>query len=229
MRAVGLLSLGLLACQVDVDVDAPERSGIAIGNPPSKDETALARVTVADGIDVEMVDFDVAIQAMYLEDCDGLGQRIDVPTGTVLSLDGSTLQIPVGTWCGIAVMPSPRAARLRGLVAGRGRFRFENPLGRIGMFSREGIDLTVDDTLVLELAEPGWLVSDDFDVRDNQEQAIGGEDCLDDVLCDRIRRGLMNRAGLFRDPDRNGEVDDNERDRGSDAAGDERRERTGEP
>lgn len=223
MRLLSVLLACLAACTVD---DATDRSGIAVGNPPGKEEvSAMARVTVADGIDVEMVDFLMAVDAVHLEDCFGQGQRIDLPVGTALRLDGSSIPIPTGEWCVVGLLPSPRAAHLRGF-AGRGRFRFESTLGRVLLYSDPGVVLLEDDELVLELGEPGWLEAADFDVLDGEERFVGGPDCLDDTLCSRIRGGLMNRAGLFRDRDRNGQVDDTERKEGTDAAGDSRRERT---
>lgn len=221
------LVFGLLS--VACTVDSTDRSGIAVGNPPGKEEgEAMARITVADGDGVRMVDFNMAVDGVYLEDCDGNGMRIDYEPGTVLRLDGTSIPIPTGEWCLIGLQPTLRAAHLRG-NAGEGRFRFEATLGRIFLFARPGNVLLDGDTLVLELAEPGWLTAEDFDVRGNEEVVVGGADCLDDPLCDQIRRGLMNRAGLYRDPDRDGQVDESERDAGSQASGDERRERTREP
>lgn len=219
------MSLLPLLLLVACELDGKDRSGIAIGNPPGKDE-ATARITVADGVDVEVMDLLVMVDAVHLEDCDGFGERVPLTERLDLRL-GSSIPIPSGEWCVVGLLPSARPAHLRG-VAGPGRFRFEAELGRVLLYSDPGVVLLGGDELVLELGEPGWLEAAEFDVRDDEERVLG-PNCLDDPLCARVRSGLMNRAGLFRDRDHNGVVDDEERQEGTRAAGDARRWRLAQP
>ena len=223
MRALTMIAVlgpmvGLLGCQPE----GPGPAGIAVGNPPGKvDDAARVVVTVADGLDVFMTDFEMPLRGIYLENCEGNARVYEVEEGAVVRLD-TPIEMPVGRWCGVGLAPRERTVRLRGESDTEASFRFQGGLGRILLFNRQGFDLDGGDTLVMELAEPGWLSAATLGLRPRQQLEIGGPDCLEDPRCVRIRAGLMDQAGLYRDRDDDGRVGDQERDEGTDAAGDAR-------
>ncbi|MEO0601617.1 MAG: hypothetical protein AAF211_09280, partial [Myxococcota bacterium] len=198
---------------------AEPASGIAVGNPPSKTDAALI-VTVAEGVQVLADALDLPLDAVYLEDCDGRGDLLPVRPPSAVRID-DTLALPAGLWCGLGLVPQAGATVLEG-TSGEGRFRFAAPLGRILLFNDVGVELRAGEELVLELAEPDWIGANDLGVGAGEELDIG-EDCLDDPLCVRMRAALSRRSGLFRDGNRDGQVDPVERERGTGAAGEDRR------
>ncbi len=223
MRGFASLAAGVVI--VGCVVDEPGGQGIAIGNPPG----GATRVVVADGDAVFMTEFSLELGAVYLETCTGRGTVVRVPEGTFVRLDGpSVIDVPPDIpWCAVGLVPAPEASSvLRGEV-GDGGFRFEGALGRILLYGEFQVE--EGEPLVLELGEPGWIAATDFPVLPGpgEELFVGGttSDCLEDRLCSRIRAGLMNRAGLYRDEDADGALDERERERGTDAAGDSRRTR----
>ena len=213
-----ILAWGAVACSVD----EPGGQGIAIGNPPGKEADARVWITVADGLDVTMTHLLLPLDGVYVEDCDGRGQTIEFDEPVRLALGGDPVPLPPGEWCGVGLVPSSRDAQLQG-TAGEGRFRFESPLGRILLFG-DGALVSAGEPLVIELAEPGWLAAQDFNLQPGEQRRLGPE-CVDDALCTQVRVGLMDRAGLYRDEDEDGEVSTDERESGSDARGDARQDR----
>lgn len=212
MRSTGLFLVALAGC-------GDPASGIAVGNPPSKSEAALL-VTVAEGVEVFADQLDLPLDSVYLEDCDGRGDLLPVRGPRDVRID-DTISLPAGVWCGLGLVPQRGNTVLEG-VSGDGRFRFTAPLGRILLFNDVGVELRAGERLVLELAEPDWIAAADFGVGAGEQLDIG-EDCLEDPLCTRVRDALSRRSGLFRDGDRNGRVDPPERQRGTGAAGEDRR------
>ncbi len=217
MRTVALAVLSLTAvggCDLEIgDGD----SGIAVGNPPGM---ARIAVTIAPGDGVSFTRLHLPVAAVYTETCDGQATVRDVDPGTVLGI-GETLEFEAGRYCALGLVPTDRPTEVMG-VAGAGTFSFMSGLGRILLFG-DGRTLDADATLVLELAEPGWIAETDFGLAPDEHLELG-QDCLRDPLCERLRSGLMDRGGLYDDPDGDGTIDDTERDAGTDTVGDDRRD-----
>ncbi len=208
--------LAATACTRDEDTIP---SGIAVGNPPQM------RVSVADGRGVTMETLTMPLAGVYLEDCAGTGQVIASEPGASLGLGRGSVDLQLGTFCVIGLIPGPDPVVLRG-AAGEGTFRFSDALGRILLYS-DGVTLVEEETFVLELAEPDWIEAEEFDLAPGDHLDLGGPGCLDDRLCNHVREGLMDRGGLYDDRDADGMVSDGEREEGSRAEGDDRRPERG--
>ena len=210
-----LMLLPVLGCQLE----EPGGSGIAIGNPPG---TAEARISLAEADGVSFTSLALPIVGLYLETCDPVeGRVVDLPR-TVLGVRNAPIEVSAGTYCGLGLVPETDADTVLEGTADGGTFTFTEPLGRIELFGE--VELRDGDAIVLELARPDWIEPAAFGLAAGEHVDIGGERCVADPLCARMRASLMDQAGLYTDDDADGEVDTPERDRGESATGDARRD-----
>lgn len=211
-----LTLLVLAACRIE----EPGGSGIAVGNPPGTG-TVNARVALASAEGVGFTALELPIVGVYLETCEPAEARV-VDLRAVLGLRGAPLPIEAGRYCALGLVPEPEAETVLEGEAGGGTWSFAEPLGRIELFGE--VELVDGDDVVLELARPDWIDAASFGLAPDEHRDIGGERCLSDPLCARIRAALMDQAGLYADDDGDGEIDGAERDRGESASGDARRD-----
>jgi hypothetical protein len=211
------MSLSLLI--VMMACTAPGESGsdaTSVGNPGKM--TARS----AQGKDAEYSDGTFESESLVLSACDDdedtwveLNQTLDL-------VNGSTLALPAGEWCGLELSGQPPLV-LQGSLDDGTPFTLTLQIDAIHLGLSEGFTVD-DDAFVLELAAPGWF--DAETLREGADRLVEIDDGHE--LHDRLAAAIARGSALYRDSDDDGEVAEDERDRGSEARGEEREEETRE-
>ncbi len=201
------LLLLLLACPAP---DDPGHDATIVGNPGKMTAKTAA------GHGTEQTTGSLTVQTLALTPCDAADAVIVELDTTLALVEGTELDVPAGDYCGLELDVVPPLV-LEGVGTEGGSFSLALDLATILLRSDGGF--TVDEDLfVLELAFPGWL-----DAAEILDGAAGHQHIdADHPLHDRLAGAVSDSSGLYGDDDGDGDLDDDERARGSHASGEDR-------
>lgn len=184
------------ACGVDITA-----SGTAVGNPTDMSGH------VAPGASLGWESATARVSTVAFTDCAG-AQEVRTIDADVDLLGGTSLEVPAGSWCrfGLA-FASPLA--LSGATEGGDSFAFALVVDAVSVAAPRGIS-TDAGPFVFELGSPGWVSADDV--------AAGQPDS---IRQSELVAALKSTSSLYRDPDGDGAVGDDERDEGREAGSDD--------
>lgn len=181
------------------------RQGTVVGNPG---DSAARLAPLGEGLSVDVARLQLG--ELWLDDCEGGVEEVQIGREVDLIADEVAWQIPAGTWCrfGLA-LASPL------YLAGTGPegHHFEvNPKG--GWIELDSFDegVVVDGgSYLFEMAEPGWLSVELLDLENQEEVVVDQNHPLIDAVSDQV----AFHSALFRDPDADGTLAEEERAEGA--------------
>lgn len=188
------LALPLLALAAGCTVRVPDH-GVYVGNPGSTrirvaalDKLEVQEVTLSDGV-LTPVDCEGAPGAEIA--LDGVDQEVDI-------------ELPPGTWCGLDFDLELDTFILAEAEAG-GVLTLPLEIQRIELASDQGVDLQ-SHAWLLELGEAGWISAAEYGVSDEDVTADPHS-----TAAEAAADVAEARSGLYRDLDRDGAIDADDR------------------
>ena len=201
--------LMLTACSSDVVLQ-----GTLIGNP-SKGKASLAQgdnvsYTSASGY---------ANSGYYIRQNNTMNLQNEVLHSIDLTLDllnpDMEIELLKGDWVGLGI-DFPDGIQIEGTRDSGGSFSIQTPPLFVVLGNSE--TFTIDDsTYLIEIGKPGWIADADFEGFEEEQIVITNADPLSLYFQEQ----LDSTSGLYVDEDSNGELDDEERESGTVASGED--------
>ncbi len=205
--AIALVLVGSLAGGACADPAESTHEGIAVGNP------GVVAMSLAASPDVQVTLASLRPDWVGFAACGGQ-DRVVYPGGTVdLAVAPLQVDVPAGTWCGVAVRFGA-GARLEASWddgVGSGTLVADLDLPELTLRALEdGLAVDEDTMLALELGSPGWFDVQALGLVDGEEAVVAPSDPRHEVLVAALR----DESALFDDLDASGLVDLPERQAG---------------
>jgi len=182
--------------------------GTIVGNPGD------SMVRVAPTSDVDLVEAFALIDGIELVPCEGEMVSVDLDEEFDL-LAPEVIELPTGAWCELNVIWGDS---LYFDGDGADNNSFELDLSVDETLTEGDIEITSDETYIIEIGHPDWLSVASLGLQADEQLYIGDGDPQHDELADDV----VSTSGVFHDPNADGQIDDEERDQGPLAAGDAR-------
>jgi len=197
----------LLAC-----AGAPPE-GTIIGNPGD------AMVVMAEGKDATYTASSAYALNWRVTDCEG-EREADIPLDLELDLEGTLVDLPGGAWCRIALeLDGVTIEGYGGEDSSEFLFVIELEGSWVELQAENLLEVPAESDWVLELGYPGWVEAESLELL-SEERTVVDED---HPAYPALVRKLYAASGLYSD-DGDGLIDEEEREAGEEARGEDPRE-----